>query len=175
MAITAKLNYLRMSPRKVRLVVDAIRGMDADEAGVYLERSSKRAAMVVGKLLKSAVANAEHDFQKDPSLLYVQTISVDGGPILKRFRSRAFGRASDIHKHTSHITLILGERETARKKRFAVERTSKPKTSETLEEMSHGKKDKESEFGLKGAKKEKKGVQKKVTDISKRFFRRKSV
>lgn len=176
MGIVAKLNHLRMSPRKVRLVADAVRGKDVDDADVELEYMRKRAALVLRKLLRSAIANAEHNFQKKRSMLFIQTLTVDGGPILKRFRARAFGRAADIHKHTSHITLILGERKEVPKKRFVLPEIKKPKEMGTLEELSREKKKPEDGFSQKESKKDMRGgIQKRVADIGRRFFRRKSV
>lgn len=111
MEIRTQLNYLRMSPRKVRLVADAIRGKSVPEAEVALRFLARRAAAPIAKLLAAALADARQNFQiLSPTSLVVRRISVDGGPILKRSRPRAMGRAFPIHKHTSHITLILESR-----------------------------------------------------------------
>lgn len=112
----ATLRFLRMSPRKVRLVVDVVRGMEVDKAVAQLMFSPKSAARPVRKLIESAVANAvnNHDMQKDA--LYVATIKVDGGPTYKRYRPRAHGRAAMIRKRTSHINVVLKEREDLVKK-----------------------------------------------------------
>lgn len=179
MPITAKLNYFRMSPRKVRVVADAIRGVDVDEAEVRLAHLGKRATAPLQKLLQSAIANAEHNFQKDPAMLFVQTITVDGGPVLKRFRARAFGRAADIRRRTSHVTMVLGERKRAKSaRRFTLLRERKPKEKEagTLEELSERKQTKPSEFTAREmAKKSQGGFTRRVMDAGKRIFRRKSV
>lgn len=103
----AKLRYLRMSPRKVRLLVDLIRGLHVQDALAQLDMSAKHASRPVKKLLESAIANATHNDNADASTLVVKTATVDGGPILYRWMPRAFGRASKIKKRTSHITLIL--------------------------------------------------------------------
>lgn len=103
----AKLRYLRMSPRKTRLVVDVIRGTKVDDALAQLKIMPKAAATPVTKLLNSAIANAEHNFNLDRKELKVKTVYVDGGPVLKRSKPRAFGRATPIHRRTSHITIIL--------------------------------------------------------------------
>jgi len=174
-AITAKLNYLRMSPRKIRVVADAIRGMDVDHAQVQLDRLSRTAADPIKKLLNSAIASAIHNFQKNRANLFVQSITVDKGPVLKRFRARAFGRAADIRKHTSHIVLTLGELKTPAKKRFTIATKEKTKASGTLEEMSQGEKKKTDRDFTPGDKKDNSGIQKRVADIGKRIFRRKSV
>jgi len=117
----ASAKYIRISPRKARLVVDLIRGRDVADAQQILDYSPKAAARVVGKILNSAIANAEHNNKLDPDELYVCRAYVDEGPTLKRFRPRAMGRATRINKRTSHITLVLDEREPraeAKRKRF---------------------------------------------------------
>ncbi len=110
MEVRATLRFLRQSPKKVRLVVGLVRGMDVAEAEAQLRFAVKKAARPVLKLLRSAVANAENNFKLDPKTLYIKRIFVDEGPTLKRWRPRAFGRASMIRKRTSHITIILGEK-----------------------------------------------------------------
>jgi large subunit ribosomal protein L22 len=104
---TAKLRYLRIAPRKVRLVADLIRGKKAEEAQTILNFTNKRAAQSLLKLLKQAIANAKNKFQTDPSDLYISKITVDEGPKLKRWMPRARGRAFEIQKKTSHIILEL--------------------------------------------------------------------
>jgi large subunit ribosomal protein L22 len=99
-----------MSPRKVRLVVDVIRGYAIDEAEHRLMYLQKEAVRPVLKLLKSAVANAENNFQIKKETLFVKKAFVDMGPSLKRWKPRAFGRAAPILKKSSHITIILDER-----------------------------------------------------------------
>ncbi len=111
MNVHATLRRLRMSPRKVRLVVDLVRGLPVEEAEVRLSFLEKRAALPVLKLLKSAVANATHNFKLDPSTLIIKEIAADGGPTYKRWRPRAFGRAGAIRKRTTHISLVLAPRE----------------------------------------------------------------
>lgn len=104
---TAKLRYLRMSPRKVRLIVDLIRGMNANDALKQLQFSKRDAAKPVYKLLASAMANAQHNNALSVETLSIKTAYVDGGPILYRSTPRAQGRATPIRKKTSHITLVL--------------------------------------------------------------------
>jgi len=179
--IVAKLNHLRMSPRKVRLVVDLVRGMDVNEAEAQLAHMPKRATNPLRKLLRSAIANAEHNFQKERSALFIQTFTVDGATPLKRFRPRAFGRAADIRKRVSHVTLVLGERtQTKKSRRFTMQETRKPKEVATLEALGAAEKEAaekhEKEFSPReAAQKRAGGITRKVTDIGKRFFRRKSV
>ena len=101
---------VRIAPRKVRLVVDLIRGKQIGEAVAILQLTPKAASPVVEKVLKSAVANAEHNYDLDINNLVVSEIFVDEGPTLKRFRPRAQGRASAINKRTSHITVVVSEK-----------------------------------------------------------------
>ncbi|NLO89569.1 MAG: 50S ribosomal protein L22 [Clostridia bacterium] len=103
--------YIRISPYKVRQVVDLIRGKDVDEALAILKFTPKRASLVVEKVLRSAIANAEHNYDMDRDNLYISKIFVDQGPVLKRYKPRAFGRADLIRRRTSHITVVVKERE----------------------------------------------------------------
>ena len=111
MEAKAYLNYVRISPRKVSIVLDLIRGKDVKLAEAILKHTPKAACEQLQKLLKSAIANAENNHDMDTSKLYVAACSVSQGPTLKRIRPRAQGRAFRIDKKTSHITLILKERE----------------------------------------------------------------
>ncbi|MBX6394800.1 MAG: 50S ribosomal protein L22 [Alicyclobacillaceae bacterium] len=110
MEARAVARYIRIAPRKVRLVVDLIRGKSVGEALSILRHTPKAASPVVEKVLRSAVANAEHNYNMDTSRLYISKIFVDEGPTLKRFRPRAQGRAYPIHKRTSHITVVVSEK-----------------------------------------------------------------
>ena len=96
-----------MSPRKVRLVVDAVRGMAVEPALAQLTFMPRAAARPVKKLLESAIANAEHNFRLDRSGLFIKSALVNQGPTLKRWRPRAMGSAAPILKRTCHITLVL--------------------------------------------------------------------
>jgi len=133
MEAKAKLSYLHIAPRKVRLVASLLRGMDARKAELELRNLPKRSSEPLGKLLKSAIQNAVHDLQMDPSRLYIKIITVDGGPVLKRMMPRAFGRGAQILKRMSHVTLVLGVRgeentpKTASKK---IKKTSSPEIRE---------------------------------------------
>jgi large subunit ribosomal protein L22 len=109
MKAKAVARNIRISPRKVRLVVDAIRGQRVEEALNILRNLPKRAAPVVEKLLRSAMANAEQKEVADVESLRIHTVTVDVGPTLKRFIPRAMGRATPIRKRTSNITLIVGD------------------------------------------------------------------
>jgi large subunit ribosomal protein L22 len=107
METQAKLRNVRLSPRKARLVVDMVRGKGIQEAMNILQFSPQKTAPILSKLLKSAVANAEQQGVSDVDQLFVKTVMVDQGPVLKRFMPRAQGRASRIRKPTSHITVVL--------------------------------------------------------------------
>ena len=111
MEVRAVARHVRVSPRKARQVVDMIRGKDVNEALATLKYLPKRSAGHVEKLLKSAMANAQHNFNMDTDDLYVATTYVDQGVTWKRIRPRAQGRAARIRKRTSHITIILDEKE----------------------------------------------------------------
>ena len=111
MEVTARLRYLRASPQKVRLVADQIRGKGVQEASDLLLLSKKAAARDLAKLLKSAVANAENREEGvDVDRLFVKEVFVDGGPVFKRIRAQPMGRAFQILKRQSHITIKLDTR-----------------------------------------------------------------
>lgn len=111
MEAKAQAKMVRISSRKVKLVIDLVRGKNIGEAMAILRLTPKAASPVVEKVIKSAVANAEHNYNMDMESLYVKEIFVGEGPTLKRFRPRAQGRASAIMKRTSHITAVVAERE----------------------------------------------------------------
>jgi len=106
--------FIRVPPRKARLVMDMVRGRDINEALNVLRFTPKYAARVVEKVLRSAIANAQQNHGvKDIDLLFVKRAYVDTGPTVKRFRPRAMGRATPIKKRTSHLTIVLEEKERA--------------------------------------------------------------
>jgi len=109
MKIKVELKHLRIAPRKVRLVADLVRGKRVDKAQAILKFTIKRGADKILKLLNSAIANAKNSFELDSANLYISKITVDGGPMLKRWRARSRGMAARIEKRTSHITLVLDE------------------------------------------------------------------
>jgi len=106
----AYLKYARISPRKVQIVLDLIRGKDAATAMAILKNTPKGASEYLIKLLSSASANAEHNFEMDKSKLYISECYVSDGPILKRIMPRAQGRAFRINKKSCHVTMALRER-----------------------------------------------------------------
>lgn len=110
MQAKAVARTVRIAPRKARLVMDLIRGKQVGEAVAILKLTPKAASPVIEKVLKSAIANAEHNFEMDANTLIVTEAYVNEGPTLKRFRPRAMGRASQINKRTSHITIVVSEK-----------------------------------------------------------------
>jgi len=125
MEVKASLKYLRISPRKVRLVADLIKGLSVKVAEANLLHVSKRSSNPLLKLLKSAVANAEHNFGLDKNNLFIRAIRVDEGPALKRWRPRARGAAFSIKKRTSHIFLTLKEIKENKEKKGKVKEEKK--------------------------------------------------
>ncbi len=109
MEVRARLRFVRVSPRKARLVADLIRGKGSEEALNILTFTKKAASKILIKLLKSAIANATQKKTIDIDRLFIKKITVDQGPTMKRYQPRALGRATMIRKRTSHITLVLDE------------------------------------------------------------------
>jgi large subunit ribosomal protein L22 len=110
MANRATSKYLRVPPRKARLVADLVRGRDANEATAILKHTRHKSAKFIEKALKSAIANASQGAKVNLDALYVKEICVNPGPIIKRFTARAMGRGTRVNKRTSHVTVVLGER-----------------------------------------------------------------
>ncbi len=160
---SAKLKYLRIAPRKVRLVGDSIKGKKTEEAKDILRFTLKKGADPFLKLLNSAVANAQVNFQADPSNLYISEILVDEGPKYKRWRPRARGQAYPIQKKTSHITIFLSELEKGKKKEIV----SKKEEKKEIKEEKKSIKPK-----IEKIKEEKKP---KEIKTKKRFFQRKAI
>jgi len=110
MEVKAIAKYIRVSPQKVRLVANGIKGKKVEEALNLLKFTPKRSARIIFKVLRSAVANAEQNPGIDVDTLYIKGIFVDQGPTLKRFRPRAMGRATRILKRSSHVKVVLDEK-----------------------------------------------------------------
>ena len=110
MEVQVKLKHARISAQKARLVVDQIRGLSVKRAFNILSFSDKKAAELIKGVLTSAIANAEHNDGMDIDSLYVSTVHVDEGPVMKRFEARAKGRSNHILKRTSHITMKVAEK-----------------------------------------------------------------
>lgn len=115
MKARAVIRYLRIAPRKIRLVIDTIRGRPVQQAFYRLSSLNKKGARIAEEALKSAVANAKQ-LKMSEGALYVSEIKADGGPVLKRFMSRSMGRADRILKRTTHLTVVLGEDESKKAK-----------------------------------------------------------
>jgi large subunit ribosomal protein L22 len=152
MEVKAKAKYIRMSPRKVRLVLDVIRKMPVEDALGQLSHIGKRAAEPIAKLVNSAIANAENNFNLKKSNLYIKEIKAGEGPKLKRWMPRAFGRATTIRKRTSHIDVVLAEiteSGVASAKKTKIEAPiklgSKPREDEGVKVKEADKKEPESE------------------------------
>lgn len=111
MEARAIAKHIRISPRKVRIVLDTIRGKNVDEALAILKFTPNRSAAAISKVLKSAVANAENNHNMNRDSLYVSKAVADQGPTLKRLLPRAMGRSNIIKKKTSHITIVVKEKE----------------------------------------------------------------
>lgn len=116
----AQLRFLRMAPRKVRLVANTLKGLTVNEAEAQLMFQPRRAAKPLLKLLRSAIANAKNNQKLNPDTLMIQSIRVDNGPMLKRSLPRARGSASPIQKKMSHVYLCLAESATIKPKRFSI-------------------------------------------------------
>ena len=114
--VKASLRFAKIAPRKTRLVINQIRGKEVDKALDILKFSQKEISRALAKLVNSAVANAQNNFQIDAKDLFVKTITADDGPTLQRQTPRAHGRSTPIRKRTSHINLILGVKEGAKLK-----------------------------------------------------------
>ena len=169
MKATAKLRYLRMAPRKVRMVSDLIRGKKVAEAKILLQFAVKHSALPVLKILNSAIASAKNNFQAEESNLYISHISVNEGPKLKRYRPRARGQAYPIQKKTSHITMVLDEIEEQKTK-------AKTKTKKALPKSSAGALKRDLSKTAKQSFRPEQEVQKRQEQRGvQRFFRRKAV
>lgn len=136
METKASAKFIRMSPKKVRLVVDTVRDMKITEALDRLRLTNKAATRPIVKLINSAVADAEHNFELEKNNLFIKEIRVDEGPTLKRWKPRAHGRAAPIRKRTSHIQVILAEI-----KDTGIRKGRKPETGEIVKLKEQPKKD----------------------------------
>lgn len=151
---SAQLNNLRMSPRKVRLVVLAVKGMNAKEAALSLSFMNKAAARPVKKLIDSAIANAKHNHDMKEESLQIVEAYVNEGKTLRRWMPRAFGRATPLNKRSSRITLVLeGDVVEQPKKEKKEEKKEEVQAEEKKEEVQKGEKPEAKEEKPKAAKK----------------------
>lgn len=134
MQVKAKLNYLRIAPRKVRLITSLIRKKKAEEAQAILNFTIKKASKPLLNLLNSAIANAKNNLELDPSNLYISKITVDEGRKYKRWMPRSRGRAFQILKKTSNITIVLDEVEPGKKAKKKVEKKVEERVEKKVEE-----------------------------------------
>ncbi|MEX0690067.1 MAG: 50S ribosomal protein L22 [Candidatus Paceibacterota bacterium] len=172
---TAKLRYLRVSPKKVRLVANLVRGLPINEAEAQLMISSRRPSVNILKLLQSAVANAINNEGMDKSKLHIRTIKVDGGPALKRGLPRARGMMDLIRKEMSHITIELEERESKKAKFVIPENTKKDKDQPKKSKKDPSDKQDDPFENRELERPEKKELKAKKPGMARKFFRRKSV
>ncbi len=131
MEVKAKLRHYRMAPRKMRLVVDLVRGLDVEKALSQLDNINKKASTPIKKLLDSAIANAVNNFSLEKDNLYIKKVFVDQGPALKRWMPKAHGRATQIKKYTSHVTFILDEKVSSSDKKSAKDKLKKDQNIKT--------------------------------------------
>jgi large subunit ribosomal protein L22 len=115
MRVKTKSKYLRISPKKMRLVTKLVQGMPAQKALSYLDFVPQKAGVYIKKTLKTAINNAEHNFDLEKDNLLIKEIFVNEGPTLKRWRPRAFGRAGQIRKRSAHLEIILEGKESGKK------------------------------------------------------------
>jgi large subunit ribosomal protein L22 len=174
MEVKAKLNGLRISPRKVRLVTGILKGMDANHAKNQLDYLAKRGAKPISKLLNSALANAHNNFGLVKENLYIKRIIVDEGTKLKRGEPKGFGSVSPIEKKSSHITIVLDERVPGMKAEKKGEHKHEEKIATQPSHKASAGDEKKQIF------KETKESQPKpkaggLRNLGKRFFRRKAI
>jgi len=174
--IKAVLNHLRIAPRKVRMVAEVIKGLPVDLAKAKLLTISRKPKDSILKLLNSAIANAKHNYKVEPKKLFIKSIVVNNGPILKRWMPRARGSASPIFKRTSHIILTLGvaEKEIATSFPIIETKTKKTKTKKDSE-MPIKKHEHEKDEKTPHSHKDKDIKPKEETEKNKRVFRRKAI
>jgi len=174
MTVTAKLKYLRITPRKVRLVADLIRGKSAEEAQAILSFLNKKSAEMILKLIRQALVSAKNNFQLVENNLYISKITVDEGPKYKRWRARSRGRADMIKKRTSNITLVLDEITKGKIRPKKTKKVSEPETTEKITKAEKPQKEKKFPQGQAKFKPEKQIEKPRVEKGIKRIFRRKS-
>ncbi len=168
---TVRLSYLRVTPRKAAAIAGLLRGLSVNEAEAQLVMQGRRAAKPILKLLRSAIAGAARNSHLSSDKLYIESIRVDKGPMLKRMLPRAKGMASPIQKKMSHVTLVLSENPSPKSSRFKIQVKKKVKAVKEREEIKKGNKnvaDKEQPEAVSPRQKQNPGFFKKV-------FRRKSM
>ncbi|MBI2465654.1 MAG: 50S ribosomal protein L22 [Candidatus Sungbacteria bacterium] len=172
MKVIAKLNYLHISPRKVRSVVGVVKGLKPKDALAQLRFVPNRASEPLFKLIKSAIANAENNFSLETDSLKISEFKVDGGPVFKRFRPGSRGRSSPLKKKTSHVTLVLEGQRVATSSRKSAEEKAAPIKEVATDEVKTVRTDKE---GKREDIFKAKHVPVKKTGFVKKMFQRKSI
>jgi large subunit ribosomal protein L22 len=175
--VKAYARHIHVSPRKLRLLADLVRQTPVDSALQQLKFASKRAAVPLAKVINSAVANAVHNFDLKKEDLFIKSLTVDGGPVIKRYAPRAQGRAFIVRKRTSHINVILESKPKKVKSRRSIF-SLRPKTKEVVEQP----KTEEVESGTivenkvkpKQPPKPQERIKKNLVDLKRRLFNRKS-
>ncbi|MBU6141656.1 50S ribosomal protein L22 [Patescibacteria group bacterium] len=171
--VTAKLRYLHIAPRKVGLVVNALKGLSVNEAEAQLLFRAKRSSEPVLKLLRSAVANAKNNFKLDPETLIIKEVRVDQGPMIKRFLPRAQGRATPIHKKMSHVSIVLESKAKPKAARFTIAtKAKKPKKEHEERKAAPKAETKPSQKEITAATNAPKEAKAKKGGIVKRMFNR---
>ena len=177
--VKAFARYIRMSPRKIRLVADLVRNQNVADALEQLKYSSKNAAQPLAKLVNSAIANAVHNYGLKKEDLFIKTLTVDGGPVYKKMEPRAQGRGFLVRKRTSHINLILEEKHRKKQKSKRSIFSFRPKTVEVEtsdkpeNEKTEGKVTDRKDRPVSGPKSDAK-IKQNLVDLKRRLFNRKS-
>lgn len=175
--VKAFARYIHVSPQKLRLLADLVRSSPVDAALQQLKFSPRKAALPLTKVINSAVANAVHNFDLKKEDLFIKTLTVDGGPVIKRYEPRAQGRAFMIRKRTSHINVVLESRRLPAKTRRSIF-SLRPKTEKVIEqakpqEVQSGKVA-ENKSKPKQAPKSAEKVKKHLVDLKRRLFNRRT-
>lgn len=170
---TAKLRYVQLAPRKVRLAATMLKGLSVNEAEAQLLVNPQRANVALLKLLRSAVSSAKQNAKLNSENLFIKEIRVDGGPMLKRYMPRAMGRATPIQRKSSHVILVLAEAEKSKSARFKIVKPEKISKREKAQKTKETKREKEMEKAKASEHEIKKPTEK--PGFMRRIFRRKAV
>jgi len=135
--VTAFANDLHIAPRKMRLVTNMVKGMNALDAMTQLQHANKKAAPILVKLIKSAIANAKNNFSLDENHLFIKSISADMGKVMKRYFPRARGSAFVIRRKMSHVNIVLEERKHGKASKVKASFLSRPATEKKAESVDH--------------------------------------
>ena len=177
--ITAQLNYLRISPRKVRAVAELLKGLDVDLAQAQLKYLVKKPSRPLLKLLNSAASNAKNNLGLEKHHLYIKEIIVNEGMKLKRYKPKGFGLSMPIQKKTSHIKIVLDEISGEKRKKKEALLAKLPKPIEVKKDKEEKKEIEEKKVKAEKPKKEERKIGKKegfgIKNLGRRLFRRKAI